>query len=116
MNDQDQTKTEGGGAVASSDLLGEQLTLWLRVLDGLNDSKPAMDKFEKKMSKMVRTTLDKLHKDIKAAVKELESETGDDWTPYLEDFDVYDWQPGDFHESIGDWLKEQIKIEAAKLT
>lgn len=116
MNAKDQTKTEGGGAVASSDLLGEQLTIWLRVLDGLNDSKPAMDKFEKKMSKMVDTTLAKLHKDIEAAIKELESETGDDWSPYLEDFDVYDWQPGDFQESIGNWLKEQIKMEAAKIT
>ena len=99
-----------------SNFLGEQLSLWLGVLDDLNKTKPEMDKFEKKICNMIQTRMLALHEDILAALKELEKETGDDWSSYLETFDIHEWTPGDFQKSIINWLKEEIRAEALKLT
>jgi hypothetical protein len=97
-------------------VFNDELTAWLNYLEYLSDDKEALDKFEKKMVALSKQTNATLQKGIKAGLKELEDETGFDWSPYLEDFDVHDWTEGDFQWSIGYWLKERIKEEAKKLT
>lgn len=94
----------------------ERLECWLEALRSLNDSKSELDEFETEMSTLVETTLGKLHKEIEFRLKKLESKTDCDWTGFLDDFCVYDWAPGDFQDSIREWLLNEIKSEAQKVS
>ena len=92
-----------------------QLDVWVGVMNSLKESKPEFDQFEEKMSNMVQAAMEKLDKDIMVALKELETTTGYDWTPYMDDFDISRWEKGDFQNEIKKFVIGKIKEESAHL-
>lgn len=82
---------------------------WVNSLNALDDDKAELLRFEKNMVKLVTETVYQLDKKVRAALKSEDMKL--DWTPYLDDFQIWNWTPGDLEKSIRDYLKKQI-VEA----
>ena len=89
----------------------DELSTLMANYQALEESKDALDKFESQSCKLVEETLSKLRKQIEFNIKQVEEKTGYDWSHYLTDFDIYDWEQGGFYEEIATSLKAEIRRE-----
>ena len=83
-----------------------EATKWLASAENAKSDETKLEKFEAEAIKLRDETLERLMTSLKELLK---THGVEDWECYLDDFDVFSWEEGQFQDYIDDYIAQQIE-------